>query len=129
MRKAILAGGLTALALGAAAQAPVRAQETHNTCFYPPQWDGGWKSPDDRTIFIRVSGHQIFRLDLAAACPDLSVPSSHLIVHYTSSSICRAIDWDLKVSQGGGIASPCIVKSMTLLSPAQVAALPKTALP
>jgi hypothetical protein len=44
-------------------------------------------------------------------------------------TICSAIDWDLKVSTStdlrGGMAVPCIVKTMTELSPDEAAAIPK----
>lgn len=131
MRKAILASVVTALAFAAgAATAPVLAQTSTNACFMVTQWDGNWRAPNDRTIYIRAPGRRIFRLDLVSACPTLSDPSAKLITRHDTNSICRAIDWDLKVAPGGpGPAVPCLVQSMTLLTPAEAAALPKNAQP
>jgi len=129
MRKAILAGLLTAVAMGAVAQAPAVAQESQDTCFYPTQWDGGWKAPNDHTVYIRVSGGRVFRLDMTNACPGLNFSSSHLINRYVTGSVCKATDWNLKVTQDGLPVASCTVASMTLLTPAQIGALPRSALP
>jgi len=119
---AALAGGLSLFAT-VSAQPPAPAPR--NTCFYPTQFEN-WKAPDPRTIFIRVNLNRYFRLDLSGECATLTWPDSHLITHVRGSdTICSAVDWDLKVSQGvDGIPEPCIVKTMTELSPAQVAAIP-----
>jgi len=130
MRNAILAALATAAAFGVAATAPVLAQPSTNTCFFVTQWDGGWKSPDDHTIYVRVSNSRIFRLDTVSACPELTEPGAMLITLHNTATICRPIDWNLRVSQGReSPAVPCLVKTMTLLTPAQVAALPKSARP
>jgi hypothetical protein len=127
--KLVLAMGLvTGLSLTAAAQGPAQTPAPppkHNTCFYSSEFQG-WKAPDAHTIFIRVGVHRYFRLDLANACQTLLWPDSHLITHVRGSdSICSAIDWDMKVSQSpNGIPEACIVKTMTELTPAEVAAIP-----
>ena len=119
---AVLASGMS-LFTAATAQAPAPAPR--NACFYSTQFQN-WKAPDPKTIFIRVNMNRYFRLDLSGTCETLMWPNSHLITHVRGSdSICSAIDWDLKVSNGpDGIAEPCIVKTMTELTPAQVAAIP-----
>jgi hypothetical protein len=126
MRRQILAGALaTATLLGMAAPALAEGQ----SCFFVNQWTG-WKAADDHTVYLNVSGgHRIFRLDMAGACPALLDSSSTLITRNHSSSICSAIDWDLRVSQGHGFATGCIVGKMTQLTPEQAAALPKTLRP
>jgi hypothetical protein len=118
-----LFGGLSLFAMAAAQ--PAAPQPPHNTCFYSTQFQN-WKAPDPRTIFIRVNMNRYFRLDLSGECPELVWPDSHLITHVRGSdSICSALDWDLKVSQGiNGIPEACIVKTMTELTPAQAAAIP-----
>jgi hypothetical protein len=62
---------------------------------------------------------------MSGACPALLDPASHLITNNHSSSICSALDWDLRVSEGHGFVTGCIVDKMTLLTPDQAAALPK----
>jgi hypothetical protein len=69
-----------------------------------------------------------YRLDLAGTCPALRQPDAHLITHTRGpDTVCAAIDWDLKVSEGASFrfSEPCIVKTMTLLTPGEVAAIPK----
>ena len=119
---AVLASGMSPFT-AATAQAPAPAPR--NAFFYSTQFQN-WKAPDPKTIFIRVNMNRYFRLDLSGTCETLMWPNSHLITHVRGSdSICSAIDWDLKVSNGpDGIAEPCIVKTMTELTPAQVAAIP-----
>ena len=111
------------LFLGALAPAAASAQ---NHCFYVTQFNN-WRAPDERTIFIRVNLHRYYRLDLAQACSTLRWPDSHLIMNvHGPDTICTAVDWDLKVSQDmHSIPEPCIVKSMTPLSPAEVSAIPR----
>jgi hypothetical protein len=127
MRKSttVLAIGLvTGLSLAAAAQTPAPPVK-HTACFFSNEFQN-WKAPDARTIFIRVGLHRYFRLDLSGTCQTLLWPDSHLITHVRGSdSICSAVDWDLKVSQGSnGIPEACIVKTMTELTPAEAAAIP-----
>jgi hypothetical protein len=119
-----LMAGFAGTALPAAAQ-PVAAP---NGCFLSSQFEN-WKAPDDKTIIIRVNMNRYYRLDLSAACPELRWPSVHLVTKVTGSDwICSANDWDLQVSENEigspGVTMACIVKSMTALSPAEVAAIP-----
>lgn len=94
-------------------------------CFFSRNFEG-WKALDARTIYIRVNVRDYYRLDLASTCPTLLGPSTHLITKWHGSdSVCSALDWDLKVAQTGSeIATPCIVKKMTKLSPSEAAAIP-----
>ncbi len=124
--------GLFAVALGIAPVAAQPASQSEppmsppNTCFFINEFRG-WKAPDDKTIYIRVNLDRIYRLDLAAACPSLTMPESHLITKTRGpDTVCSAIDWDLSVAQPppGSIPEPCIVKQMTLLNPTQAAAIP-----
>lgn len=117
----VLAGSATALAQ------PAPAPDRHNRCFYVNQFQN-WRAADNKTIYIRVSVDRFYRLDLTASCPAVMWPDSHLIMNiHGPDTICSAVDWDLKVAQSGpgGMAVPCIVKSMTELSPTEAAAIPK----
>jgi hypothetical protein len=129
MTAAILAG-LLAAALPAMSQ-PVAPAGKPSGCFFSPEFQS-WKAPDDRTIYLKVRPNRFFRLDLAGECAPLRWPGSHLIMHERGSdTICTAVDWDLQVEESspGSIPEPCIVKTMTELTPDQAAALPKGARP
>ncbi|MGH6875872.1 MAG: DUF6491 family protein [Rhizomicrobium sp.] len=124
MRALLLA--LLGLAIGSAPAAAQSGPAPQRSCFLITEMRG-WKAPDDKTIYIRVNLHKIYRLDLAAACPLLTMPESHLITKTRGPDlVCSAIDWDLAVAQPppAGMPEPCIVKQMTRLTPEQAAAIP-----
>ncbi len=114
---------LAATTISAGAQ-PAPPSQSH--CFFINQFES-WRAPDPTTIYIRVQLNRYYRLELAGACPEITWPNSHLITKTRGpDTICSAVDWDLSVSQyPGGIPTPCIVKTMTLLGPKDVAAIPK----
>ncbi len=93
-------------------------------CFFTNQFET-WRAPDARTINIRVRGNQYYRLGLGGECHALLDPGARLITTFRgTSTVCSPLDWDLKVSSGiGSPAIPCIVRTMTRLSPTEVAAL------
>jgi hypothetical protein len=126
MRRQIIAGALaTATVLGMAA--PALAQGS--SCFFVNQWQG-WKAANDHTVYLNVSGgHRIYRLDMSVSCPALLDPSAILITDNHTNSICSALDWNLKVSEGHIVTGACIVSKMTQLTPDQAAALPKNLRP
>lgn len=102
------------------------APPQQNACFFINEFRS-WKAPDARTIFIRVGTEHFYRLDLAADCALLTFPDAHLITRTRGTeTVCSALDWDLRISQPPGTGAPetCIVKQMTLLSPAETAAIP-----
>ena len=81
-------------------------------------------------MYVRVGMHRVFRLDFASSCHSMTWPDVHLVTVFRgSSSVCSPLDIDLKVSDGHGIAEPCIVSGLTELTPDQIAALPKKSLP
>lgn len=87
-----------------------------------------WRALDSKTLYIRTSPRRYYRLDLAASCPRVTAPSVHLITKWRGSNwVCSALDWDLRVSEDPvrGMESSCIVKSMTPLTDAEAAAIPR----
>jgi len=114
------------LLIAPAAAAEPAAPAKPAACFFAPEFQN-WKAPDAKTIYIRVNVNQYYRLDLANACPALLGPDSHLVTKFHGpDTVCSALDWDLQVSQGfHDIAEPCIVKTMTALTPADAAAMPR----
>ncbi len=123
--KIIAGGAVVAAAIATNAQAQ-DAPPPKNQCFFITDFRS-WKAPDPKTIYISTNTGRYYRLDLSGKCPALMWPDTHLITHWRGAdTVCSAIDWDLKVSQGmNGIAEPCIVKTMTQLTKDEVAAIPK----
>jgi hypothetical protein len=101
------------------------ANDQQNTCFNRRDWRGLWKTaPDARTMYIKVSD-RIYRLDLDTAYPLLKSAWSVLSNTDGANSICTPIDFRLVVSDRIGTKQTVIVRRMSVLSPAEVAALPK----
>jgi len=120
---------IAVLVASLAAGAPAFAQPGNgpqDQCFRIEQFQS-WRAPDDKTVYIRVLFDKYYRLDLAGTCPALKMPDAHLITHtHGPDTVCSAIDWDLLVSEGPSrFSEPCIVKAMTMLAPAEIAAIPK----
>jgi hypothetical protein len=119
--KLALAGLAAVAALGASA--PAMADASH-PCFFISQWHG-WKAPDANTIYLGVNTHDIYRLDLSAGSSELMAPGVHLVTQFRgTSSVCTALDLDIKVSDGHGFTTPLIVRTITKLTPEEVAAIP-----
>ena len=132
MRISKLAIALGALAMASAGGvAPVVvAQPTQNQCFYTHDWDGWKATPDSKTIFIRVGVNRIWRLDLASPCPELQAPNAHLITDQRgSSSICSAVDLNLKVADASGFPQGCIVSHIAPLTHEEASELPRSLRP
>jgi hypothetical protein len=120
--------GLIAAALSLTTLVPevgVAGPASTNNCFFVTQWQG-WKSPSPDVIYLGVNSHDVYRVDLSAGSSMLSWPDMHLVsIVRGSDSICSALDLDLKISDDHGFTEPLIAKSLTKLTPEQVAAIPK----
>jgi len=98
-------------------------------CFSAHDWEGS-KSSDDRSMYIRVRGHDIYRIDFAGGCPGVSWPGNHIVsVFRGGDEVCAPLDLDLKISDGHGIPTACIVSRITPIPYAEVAAMPRKLLP
>lgn len=116
-------------ATDASAMSDVVAVEA-GSCFRVSQIRNHTKA-DDSTLLVSVgNGKSVYRWQMAGACLAGASSSDPLILEPTAGGdvICKPIDLNVKVKVGA-IASPCIVKSMTKLTPQQVAALPKKVRP
>ncbi|HTW36628.1 MAG TPA: DUF6491 family protein [Rhizomicrobium sp.] len=123
---ALVLACLTGMAASQPAAAPPPASQAGRSCFFVTQFDN-WRAQDPNTMYIRVNMNKYYRLDMSGSCPALLWPDAHLIMNVRGpDTICSPLDWDLKVSTGlHGIPMPCIVKTMTPLTPDQAAAIPK----
>ena len=135
-----LAAAFAALVLGAAGAPQAADRPTDNgagdkarhadQCFWARNVNS-FAAPDDHTVYIRVGVRDVYRLDLMISCPDVdwnqrvALESSH----GAGGSICNALDAEI-VSHATGLGRQrCPVKTLTKLTPEQVAALPKRAQP
>jgi len=94
------------------------------SCFYSQNWRG-WSAPSPDVLYLRVNISDVYKVELSGGSPQLQYPGVHLVsIVRGSSNICSAIDLDLKVSDGG-FTIPLIAKSLTKLTPEEIAAIPK----
>jgi hypothetical protein len=95
-------------------------------CFTSDQFEG-WRAADGMTIYIRANSDRYYRLGLARECPEVTRPLARLTLQVPGGGlICSAVDFTLKASEGfPDLSGPCFVKTMTELSPAEAAALPR----
>jgi hypothetical protein len=123
LRRAVALSSLTFAGVFGAAQGVSAKPST--PCFFISQWQG-WKAASPDVVYLRVNMRDIYRADLSAGSQQLMWPGSyHLITKVQgSSSICGPLDLQLAVSDGHGFYQPLIVRSLTKLTPEQVAALP-----
>lgn len=125
----VLARAADASHRSSAAPAQAAGKSGSAPCFFLREWSGHWKtSPDARAMYISVS-HHVYRLELAAAYPLLKSQWAVLLYRDSSNTICSPNDFRIVVSDQIGVKEQVIVRHMTRLTAAQVAALPKTLRP
>jgi hypothetical protein len=80
---------------------------------------------DDHTLLINVNDRDYYRIEMSGACLAGAFSSDPLLIKHVGGVeyICNPIDLDISILKGG-MASPCIVKSIVPLTPAEVKALP-----
>jgi hypothetical protein len=119
-----LAAGLGVSIAGAQTSAPP-GKPKPNQCFFMRDWQGSKPSKDSKTLYIRVSGNAVYRLDLAYACTDLQNIDAKVVNRSRggTDSVCGPLDLDLSVYTPPGMSSPCMVKTITPLTRDQAKAL------
>jgi hypothetical protein len=109
----------------ASADQPASSDNNQPACFLRRDWDGGFRvTPDSKTVYIRVSHHWIYRLDLAAPSPLLQSAFAVLNNRGTNDSICSPLDFRLVVSDHTGAQEPSLVSKLTRLTDEEAKALP-----
>jgi hypothetical protein len=117
--------GLDARATLAQSEAPPAAAKPARHCFSLTNWRGGWRAPTKDVIYLRVDSNDVWRLDLNGGSPELLRADVHLVnIARGGDTVCAPIDLDLFVSDNRGFRTPLFVKSITKLTPEEVAALP-----
>jgi hypothetical protein len=137
-----LTGGLKGLAMtliAAAALATTPAPATagaapdgkpRNDCFLTGSWQG-WSAPGDGDVlYLRITMHDIYRVDLTPGSHVHRSPDRFLVNRVRGSNwICSALDLDLTLSDAHGIRQPLIARSLRKLTPDEIAAIPRKDLP
>jgi hypothetical protein len=123
------AAALLALAATSTGAADNPAKPVANSqCFWTRNVTG-FAAPDDHTVYVRVNFRDVYRLDLMVACPDVDWNQRVALVSRGGSNICSALDAEI-VSHATGLGRQrCPVKTLTKLTPEEIAALPKRAKP
>ncbi|THD82589.1 MAG: hypothetical protein E7812_01725 [Phenylobacterium sp.] len=82
---------------------------------------------DRSTALINVDGRDVYRIGVSGSCFAGATSSDPLVIRNPpgSTTVCKPIDLDLGVKVAGGPTNRCIVNSITKLTPAEVAALPR----
>ena len=123
------------VAPAAGAQAAGDASKPPQSCFSLRQLQG--TRPDGtQRIYARVGLHDIYRLDLAFKCYSLANQNGIILIPAGGTdSICHPLDLDVRArgTSGNGISGggsePCVIKSITRLTPEEAAALPRKVRP
>jgi hypothetical protein len=131
MRVSPIVGLFAALLVPAAAAVAAAPAPAGRQCFYTRDWRG-WRAadPEGTAMYVRVGVSRVYRVEFAGTCRQLTSPSARLVTESTFGQVCSAVDLTVKVSDSSGLApTPCIVKGLTALTPAEVAQLPKKLVP
>ncbi|THD51426.1 hypothetical protein [Phenylobacterium sp.] len=119
MKRLVLAGLAAALAFSAAAYA-VQASAAEDSCLRP-EWLRNHTVGDDHTLYFDYNGTATYRLTTSDNCLAAATSSDPIVLrNRTQGLFCKPIDWDVSVR-----GARCIVSSVTKLTPAEAAALPK----
>ena len=104
-RAALIGLALAGLGASAAAAAQGEAQtatvaKPARQCFYLSDWRG-WTAPDKNTLYMKVRGRDVYRVDLAWGSNQLTWPGTHLVsIVRGPDSVCGPLDLDLRVGDG-----------------------------
>lgn len=118
---ALAAGIATTASAQSPAAKPARADRP---CFSLSDWRG-WSSPSRDVLYMKVRNRDVYRVDLSYGSNQLQWPGTHIVnVVRGSDRVCAPLDLDLQVSDGF-MATPIRAKSITKLTPEEIAAIPK----
>lgn len=130
MNKLILAGALGAAVLlsGAAATAgagddKAAAPARKLDCFFSSQVTN-FSASDEETLYLKA-GRDTYKAEMFGRCLDMDSALGIALDSGPSSSICSAQDVRVVVQSSSMGPQRCAVKTLTKLTPEEVAALPK----
>lgn len=103
--------------------APTTTPATPKRCFRLHDWNG-WRSPDGKTMYIRIGISELWRIDMTNTCGGLRSVGTHLVTRVrTGDMVCDALDLDLSVQDSNGFTEPCMIQSIRPLTDAETKAL------
>jgi len=123
LKVGLLAG---AVAAGAAVATTAEARSPNTPCFFTNSWQG-WSSPSRDVLLLRVNMHDVYRVELSGGGgPGLNSAGYFLVNQVRgSNTICSALDLDLAIADHNGFYQPLFPRTLTRLTPEEVAAIPK----
>jgi hypothetical protein len=112
--------------LGGAAAAAPAADTNGRHCFTVNDWHG-WSSPSPDVLYLAVNFKDVYKATLAQPVEGLNLVDTVVISDEAGlRSICSAVDLHLIMThRGGGSRQGLIVRSLTKLTPEEIAAIPK----
>ena len=112
-----LIGAVSAAALAL----PAQAAKDDGSCFWIRDMRNHTVG-DDHTLYFDVNGRSVWRAEMSNNCLATAISSDPIVLRdrVGTGQICHPIDLDVGVR-----GTRCIVKNLTRLTPAEVAALPK----
>jgi len=130
IRRALCTLAAAAAAMACADAAPAQPHGDANSNCFRLSMLSDYRGASDKVLYLRVGVSDFYRVDLANRCLSLPYEGNHLVLTPTPGAdlICHPLDLDLKVSENG-VREPCIIKSITRLTPAEAAAIPKKVKP
>jgi hypothetical protein len=124
MRVATLAF-LSVGVMAATCAGQVSAQDVASNACFRGRDMGEWKSPEPHTMYVSVNPDRTYKLTFNQPCTPLSYADARITTKFSGpDSVCSPIDWDLRVGDRHGNRQACIVSTMSLMAPAEVAAIP-----
>lgn len=126
---AALAAATLALPIDAAARSPVEpaAARPKNNCFWADSVSN-FRAADQNTVFLRVGVKDVYRLDMLSRCHEIDWTQKIGILSRGSNRICSGLDAELITPSPIG-PMRCPVKTVTRLTPEEIALLPKGSRP
>jgi hypothetical protein len=115
-----LAAAAGALAVTTASPTAL-ARPGGDSCFRLSHLDNSRLADDNRVLYLRVYGHQYYRMDFSGSCNNSG--NEPLVLHPVDNNdlICHAIDVNVSVRS---THEGCIPTSLRRLSPDEVAQIP-----
>ena len=127
MKLAVSLVGAAALIAVAVSAPAAEKPKAAGKCFTPDQVQAH-KVGDGHTLFLKVAGSAVYRVDMVNNCLGGVSSTDPLTIGQSAgaSGICEPGDLDVRAELGGGgLPSHCRIDKITKLTPAQVTALPK----
>jgi hypothetical protein len=121
---ATAASGAVALEPDAALAKPA---QSHRDCFWSRSVSS-FAAPNENVVYLRVGVRDVYEADLFGPCPDVDWNQAIALISRGSSFICSGLDAEIVTHSTIG-PQRCPVRNIRKLTPAEVAALPKRAIP